>query len=171
MPIDHRPLILTAEAEAFAAARFDALRRAHFPPERNQLKAHITMFHALPGSEADAVLRQVVAAARGVPPIEVEVAGVRSLGTGVALTLRAEALDRLRADLAHSFAGVLTAQDAQGWRAHVTVQNKVTGVAAKATLNALAAGFAPWRFRVIGVGVWRYDGGPWEVVKVVALRG
>jgi len=168
--IDHRPLILTAEAEPFAAARFDALRRAYFPPERNQLAAHITMFHALPGSECDAVLRQVAAAARGLTPIEVEASGLRSLGRGVALTLRSEALAALRADLAHSFAGVLTAQDAQGWRAHVTVQNKVTSAVARATLAALSAGFVPWHFRVTGVGVWRYDGGPWELVKVIGLR-
>ena len=168
--IDHRPLILTAEAEPFAAARFDALRRAHFPPERNQLKAHITLFHALPGSEVDSVGRAVAAAVRGVPPIEVAVPGLRSLGQGVALTLRSDALDALRGDLAHSFAGLLTAQDAQGWRAHVTVQNKVKAAVARATLAALSAGFEPWSFRVTGVGIWRYAGGPWEAVKVVGLR-
>ena len=168
---DYRPLILTAVPDPAAAVRLDALRQAHFPPARNQLKAHITLFHALPGSEVDAVLRQVAAVARGQSAIDVEVTGLRSLGGGVALALRSPALDALRAELAHSFAGVLTAQDAQGFRAHVTVQNKVTSAVAKATLAELAAGFAPWSFKVTGVAVWRYAGGPWEAVKTVALRG
>lgn len=170
MSTDYRPLILTAQPEPAAAARLDALRRKYFPPERNQLRAHITLFHALPGSEADAVVRQVQALARGHGPITVEVPGLRSLGGGVALALRSPVLEALRAELAHSFAGVLTAQDAQGFRAHVTIQNKVTAAVARATLAQLTAAFEPWSFEVTGIGIWRYAGGPWEAVKVVALR-
>ena len=44
------PLIVTAELGPADFAWLDAQRRAHFPPERNQLAAHLTMFHALPPS-------------------------------------------------------------------------------------------------------------------------
>jgi len=40
------PLIVTAELAPEDFAWLDALRRHHFPPERNQLRAHLTMFHA-----------------------------------------------------------------------------------------------------------------------------
>ena len=43
------PLILTAQLPDDMHARYTALRDAHFPPERNYLEAHVTLFHALPG--------------------------------------------------------------------------------------------------------------------------
>src|ERR1700712_5017184 len=46
---DHAPLILTLALHGEDQARFDRLRIAHFPPERNLIPAHITMFHHLPG--------------------------------------------------------------------------------------------------------------------------
>ena len=42
------PLIVTALLDEVAQERFDRLRREHFPPERNQLDAHLTLFHRLP---------------------------------------------------------------------------------------------------------------------------
>lgn len=34
---------------------FNALRRAHFPPERNPLSVHITLFYHLPGECLDEI--------------------------------------------------------------------------------------------------------------------
>ena len=44
------PLLITAELPRDVFAWVDALRRAHYPPERNRLGAHVTLFHALPAS-------------------------------------------------------------------------------------------------------------------------
>ena len=49
------PLILTLRFDGEAFARLDDLRRAHFPPERNQIPAHLTLFHALPGEALEEV--------------------------------------------------------------------------------------------------------------------
>ena len=38
------PLIVTAQLDARAAAALGALRRRHFPPGRNDLAAHLTLF-------------------------------------------------------------------------------------------------------------------------------
>ena len=43
-----RPLVATLIMEPAAATYFNELRQLHFPPERNHLKAHLTLFHALP---------------------------------------------------------------------------------------------------------------------------
>ena len=40
---DGRPLILSAVLDPLVQGRLDALRRAHFPPERNHLDAHVTL--------------------------------------------------------------------------------------------------------------------------------
>ena len=53
------PLIVTAELGPEDFAWLNGLRRQHFPPERNQLAAHLTMFHAIPPS-AESELRQIL---------------------------------------------------------------------------------------------------------------
>ena len=48
------PLIVTLLLEDAAQERFDRLRAAHFPAERNHLAAHVTLFHARVLSVAEA---------------------------------------------------------------------------------------------------------------------
>ena len=64
-----------------------------------------------------------------------------------------------------AFAGLLTPQDAGGWRAHVTVQNKVEPAAAKALLTALRDGFRPRPVAIAGLAAYWYRGGPWEMLS------
>ena len=156
-----RPLILTLALDPEAQDRFDALRRAHFPPERNHLQAHVTLFHALPGEHEHRVRADVAELARRAP-YDVEVVRVRSLGRGVAYDLRSLELDAQRAELARRWAPWLTPQDARRHRPHVTVQNKVEPAEARALLAQLQAGFSPHRVRGTGLRLWRYLGGPWE---------
>ena len=42
---DPDPLVVTLEADARSQARFDAARERWFPPERNLVPAHVTLFH------------------------------------------------------------------------------------------------------------------------------
>ncbi len=168
--LDFKPLILTARPDPATLARFEALRRAHYPVALNRVPAHISLFHHLPGSEFEAVVERLRFVARHHPAPEVEVAGLRSLGRGVALTLHGDGLAAIRAELADAWGPLLIPQDRQGWRGHVTVQNKVDPAHARATLAALSATFVPWTFRVAGIDVWRYLDGPWEHLRTVALR-
>lgn len=158
---DGRPLILTLRLDAASQERFDAVRRAHFPADRNHLAAHITLFHALPAEHADAVRADVAGAAHR-PRFAVEVAGLRSLGRGVAYVLRSPELDALRAALAARWDPWLTPQDAGRSAIHVTVQNKVSPAAARLLLDELRAAFVPGVARAEGLDLWRYAGGPWE---------
>lgn len=167
---DFKPLILTARADPPAQAKFEALRRAHYPADLNQVPAHVSLFHHLPGSEVDAVVERLRFTARHHAAPEVTVAGLRSLGKGVALRLDSDGLAAIRGDLAEAWWPLLIPQDRQGWRGHVTIQNKVTPAAARNLLNRMAATFEPWTCRIVAVDVWRYLGGPWEAVKSVGLR-
>ncbi len=168
--IDHRPLILTARPDPATLARFEALRRAHYPPELNRVPAHISLFHHLPGSEFEAVVERLKFTARHHPAPLVEATGFRSLGRGVALALRSDGLGALRGELAHAWDTLLIPQDRQGWRGHVTVQNKVPSTTARTLLARLDAVFEPFAFSVAGIDVWRYLDGPWQHLKTVALR-
>jgi hypothetical protein len=168
---DFRPLILTALLDPPAQARFEALRRAHYPPELNQVPAHVSLFHHLPGSEQAAVKRRLQAVCGPLPPPQVDVIGVKSLGRGVAFRLRSPLLEDVRAELAEGWRTLLIPQDRAGFQAHVTVQNKVSGTEAKATRQALEAGFLPFATRAVAVAVWRYCDGPWQALGQVAFRG
>lgn len=144
------------------------MRRAHFPPDRNIVPAHVSLFHALPGAQLPQVLDDVRAAAQR-PVFAVGVTGVRSLGRGTALVLDSPELLALRGELARRWEPWLTSQDAQRYSPHVTVQNKVEPAQAQALVAQLAAGFTPWDMTASGVAVWRYVGGPWEPVQTVAF--
>jgi hypothetical protein len=163
-------LIVTAELGAEDFAWLDGQRRAYFPPERNQLSAHLTMFHALPpSSETEA--RQLLARLAGGSRPRALLGGVMNLGRGVAYRVVSDELSAIRAEIAAHFHGSLSAQDAQGWRPHVTVMNKAEPSAAKALLLELEAAFQPRPLQVAGLGLHRYLGGPWERLCCWSFRG
>lgn len=158
---EHPPLIVTAALEEQDWARFEALRQAHFPRHRNQVPAHLTLFHALPGEHEHTVVQTLRAACRDVFPMELDVLKPRSLGRGVAYTLASADLDRLRRDLANAFSPWLTRQDQAPFRPHITVQNKVEPDEARQLFQTLEAEFTPLSIRAEGLLLWRYLGGPW----------
>jgi hypothetical protein len=157
------PLILTARFDEAAEAWLDALRRAHFPPERNVIPAHVTLFHALPGAELATITVVLEAEAGATPRSTARLGPPRSLGRGVALGVQAPGLAQLRARLAMRWVAWLGPQDRQGWRPHATVQNKVTPDAARALLAPLCA---EGEAQVLGLRLWHYRGGPWEPAGV-----
>lgn len=161
-PRQTAPIIVTALFGKQDQAWFDGLRRAHFPPERNHLAAHLTMFHHLsPVLEAE--LRQRLASeTRRVAAPAARITGLISLGGGTAFRIESPGLDDIRARLADAFAPMLIPQDAAPWRAHVTIQNKVTPAEAKALFTALSAEFRPRTVIIAGLATWWYRGGPWE---------
>ena len=163
-PAEARPLVVTLQLDPAAQKRFDDERRALFPPGRTAVGAHVTLFHALPAELlADAEVQ--LGALSETPPFPVQVTGVVGLGKGVAYRLAAEEASRLHGVLQERWRAHLTRQDAQPFRPHVTVQNKVEPAVARATLDRLHRSFAPSTARAVGLELWRYDGGPWTLIR------
>ncbi len=171
MADDDRPLVLTAELDDDTFDWLDGLRRRHFPPERNHLAAHLTLFHALPGDEIDRVSAELVALTAATPAIEGTAVHWMALGRGVAMAMEVPGLVKLRGEIARRLAGALTRQDAGGFRPHVTVQNKVTTAQARVLKGQLDAEHDPRGVRIPALRLWRYDGGPWQFVGRFALAG
>ncbi len=163
-------LIITAEIAPHDHAWLDQLRRAHYPAERNRLPAHLTMFHALPPS-ADRDVRIALARLALARPPNAMIAGLMNLGGGVAFRVVSDELDRVRHELVRNFHGLLSAQDAGGWRPHVTIQNKVTSRVARALLAHLERNFRPRAIAISGLGLYRYLDGPWEKLGKYVFRG
>ena len=165
------PIIATATMGAADQRFFDALRTAHFPPERNHLAAHITLFHQLPPScldELDRLFRRIAA---DTPPPTAMLREVYSLGQGVAFRIESPELLAIRARIADHFAGMLTAQDQGTPRLHITVQNKVAAAEARALLAELASDFRPRPLAITGLAAHHYRGGPWEHAFARSFRG
>ncbi len=163
-------LIVTAELAAEDLAWLDALRRRHYPPERNQVPAHLTMFHALaPSAEDEARRRLAGHSARPAPAARI--AGLMDLGGGVAFRVVSDDLDAIRDELADDLHGLLGAQDSGGWRPHVTIQNKVAPKLARELLQSLERDFQPRPLRIAGLGLHRYLDGPWETLGLWKFRG
>jgi 2'-5' RNA ligase len=165
------PFILTLGVDAEAQARFESLRRRHFPAKRNQVPAHISLFHALPAEEAVAIRRLLAEAVGDTAAFPLEVTDVMKLGRGVAYRVTAPALDALNARLRAAWLDWLTPQDAQPYRPHVVIQNKAEPAAARALYEELAAGFRPWTVRAERLLLWRYLGGPWALEAEFPLPG
>ena len=158
------PLIVTLTIDPEAHAFFDDLRTAHFPSERLQVGAHITMFHAIPGG-LEAQLRAAAAdQAAAISAFPLRIRRLRSLGRGVAYDFECLDAKTLRAALAAPIAAFLTPQDRAAWSPHITIQNKVLPAVARETQAHLSIVPPPLTITAMGLALWRYRGGPWEAL-------
>jgi hypothetical protein len=162
-------LIVTAEIAQRDFSWIESLRRAHYPPQRNRVPAHLTMFQALPPS-AEPELRRRLGRIVGCPPPVVRIAGLIDLGGGVALRIESQELDDIRDELADGLHGLLSGQDSDGWKPHITIQNKVAPKVARVLKASLERSFEQRPLAISGIGAHRYLDGPWEKVAVYPFR-
>lgn len=165
------PIIVTAVMGAADQRHFDRLRKAHFPPARHVVAAHITLFHQLPPSCRDELERLIRRLSSDSPPPEATLREVVSLGRGVAFRIESPALLAIRSRIADHFHGLLTAQDQGVPRLHITVQNKASAGEARALLINLARDFRPRPLAIVGLAAHLYRGGPWEPAFARNFRG
>ena len=164
------PLLVTAELPRDVYGWAEGLRRKHFPPERNKVRAHVTLFHALPPS-LEPELRRMLAELAAEPAPPATIVGLMPLGGGTAFHIASPELTAIHDEMVERLHGALTAQDRQRRKLHVTVQNKVTGAEAKALQAELAASFHPRDFAFAGLSLHRYLGGRWEDAGTWPFRG
>ena len=165
------PLIVTAELPLPLQGWAEGLRRAHFPAERNFLKAHVTLFHALPPSVLDEARSLLSRLAGAHAPVVAQMTSVMDLGGGTAFRIESQGMLGLRADIAEHFHGMLTVQDSHTPRLHVTVQNKVPRADAMALQAELRHSFRPREFAFAGLALHHYLGGPWGDAGRWSFRG
>lgn len=157
------PLILTAKLDESSQLFFDKLRTTHFPKHINYLKAHCTLFHKLPSSEALMTETLIETARR--PSITMNISGIHNIGNGVIYKIDSTELLSVHQSLQRSFAAWLINQDRQSYKPHITIQNKVTAFKAAALYNELSKEFEPFTIKAVGISAWLYLGGPWQHVR------
>jgi 2'-5' RNA ligase len=164
------PLILTLNIDTESFHFFDELRQLYFPPERNFLAAHVTLFHHLPGAKIEEIKADLQKVADEISIFPLEFTQWRFLGKGSAMTIQSAELLRLRAKLANLWQDDLTAQDKQKFQPHITVQNKVAPDTARELYKQL---FAEWEVKNgagEGLTLWHYVGPVWRFEQEFLFR-
>ena len=165
------PYIVTAELPPDVLSWADGLRRQHFPPERNHLSAHVTLFHAFAPSLLDELKGVLARMAAQYAGPDARIAGLMNLGKGTAIKLDSPGIVAIREEIAEHFHGALTAQDSHAIRPHITIQNKVTPQEARALQAELTPDLPGRMFRFAGLGLHLYQGGPWQAAGRWSFRG
>lgn len=160
------PVILTLKINTEAAAYFTDLRKQHFPAERNYLDAHLTLFHHLPGNEP-AIFESIKTVCLQQKPIDIQVTQLVSIGAGVAFKLECEVLKQIQKKLQQQWQIWLTPQDKQALWPHITIQNKVDRQTAVQLQQNLSADFKPFEIQGLGLSIWEYLNGPWNLLETV----
>src|ERR1700743_1038120 len=102
-----QPLILTLKLDGESQAFFDAQRQLYFPPERNFLQAHLTLFHQLP----DEYITYEILSATKLKSFELRVTGLMNTGAGVAYQISSNELLELHKELSDQFKTSFIPQD------------------------------------------------------------
>lgn len=163
------PLILTLAIGKDASHFFNSLRKKYFPPERNFIDAHLTLFHALPDEEAINLTVQDISNRQS--SFVLAVKEPVSIGKGVAFKIESPELMQLHKTLQSKWPDFLSLQDRQKLWPHITVQNKVPAQEAQHLLAELKNGFTPFTVPATGLQVWEYLNGPWRFVEEYAFKG
>ena len=165
-----RPIVVTATFAPGDDGWLQQLRRTHYPPDRNRVPAHLTLFRQLPPSLARELSQRLAEATAAEPP-RAQIAGIVDLGEGTALRVASPELELIRGDLADAFHGLLTPQDSAPWRPHVTIQNKVEPRQARRLQQQLRAGFEPRPLAIHALQSWHYlADGRWQPLKAHPFR-
>lgn len=165
-----QPLILTLALDDKNQTFFNEQRQQYFPAERNHLNAHVSLFHQLPPDEPK-IIEVIEAVCRQQSAIELQVAEVRNIGSGVAYKIESPALIQLHKHLQNEWQQWLIPQDQHKLWPHITIQNKVELTAAAALRNELAEQFAPFTAYGTGLVLWAYLGGPWKLIQNYDFKG
>ena len=167
---DEQVYVLTLLTDQAQHGRMTRLRQQYFPRHLNKLEAHITLFHAVPGSRlSSSIIPRIQAVARQTSPFAFKAQEPFRLKRGVAISIakdtgatKTQGIHRAlqqpwRAE------GSLSQQDAGGCQVHYTIMNKVDDERDVARVfREVQSNWEPDEGRAEGLGLWRYDRGFWR---------
>ena len=163
--MQNSPLIVTAKMDTDSFEFLNALRREHFPPERNHLSAHVTLFHHLPGERLDEIEDHLKITASRQYEFKLRFETVKFIGRGSIVEIESPPIVSLRNKLANHWSDWLTPQDSQKFAPHVTIQNKAEPEVARRLYNNLKQSWQPLVGTATALQLWHYKGGPWRLAN------
>ena len=165
------PFLITLGFDPATFEQLEELRQLYFPPERNQVPAHLSLFHQLPGDERETIDEVLHRVAQSHPPVALRFSAIKPTGRGVMLTTLAPGLTSIRNELAKAFDRHLTPQDRQSYHPHVMIMNKAEKEDVDQAMHELQATWSPWTGTGDRLILWRYLGGPWSEAGSYSFLG
>lgn len=163
--MQNTPLIVTAKMDAESFEFLNALRKAYFPPERNHLAAHITLFHHLPGEYLSEIEDHLKITASRQYEFKLLFGEIKFIGRGSIARIESPDLVSLRNKLANYWSDWLTSQDKQKFMPHVTLQNKTESEEARLVYEKLKESWEPRTGTATALQLWHYRNGPWQLAN------
>ena len=158
------PLLVTCLLDSKSQDYFQKLRNLYFPPDRNIVPAHLSLFHNLPSNDQTQVQKDLESVCNR-QYIDLAVTSPKLMGNGVMFECQSAELNHLHACLARRFEPWLIPQDRQKFKPHIVVQNKVASQKSRETRAEISATFEPFTAQIIGLCLWTYLDGPWRLEK------
>lgn len=147
------------------------MREKYFPPRLNRLEAHLTLFHALPGSKLEDSIKPVLSeVSENTAPFPILAAKPFRLNKGIAIGVPkmkgGDDARQVHTQLKHAWKEFLSRQDGGGFAAHYTIMNKVDdeSVVQKA-LSEVEAQWRGCRGTAEGLSLFLYERGNWVHVE------
>ena len=152
------------------------MRKKYFPPRLNKLDAHLTLFHALPGSKLeDEILPFLEKLSGTTRQFPLQAASPFRLKHGIAIGVPkprgGDAARDVHSQLRRNWSDFLSDQDAGGFRAHYTIMNKMDDdKKVEAAYKEVEKEWKGCPGTVEGLTLWRYDRGHWEFYRDFKLQ-
>jgi len=163
--MQNSPLILTAKMDEDSFEFLNGLRKQYFPPERNFLTAHITLFHQLPGECLEEIEDYLKIIASRQYKFKLIFSAVKFIGKGTIVQIESTELISLRNKLVNHWSDWLIPQDKQKYAPHVTIQNKTETSEAQQVYENLNQSWQSRAGTAIALQLWHYRGGPWQLAN------
>lgn len=161
------PLILTFKLDGESQARLDSWRQTYFPKARHALKAHLTIYHQLPGQSLREIGETLESFVSTQAPLPLSFDSLIMRAGFIAVAIESAELLEARSRLSLILETTLRAQDRQSYRPHVTITNLGSPQAARKCLEELTRQFQPWQGQALGLELFHYRRGPWELARYV----
>ncbi|KAK3115058.1 hypothetical protein LTR53_005977 [Teratosphaeriaceae sp. CCFEE 6253] len=170
VPEDEAVYVVTLLTDRPHHDRMTRLRTRYFPRHINKLDAHLTLFHALPGSKLkSSIIPTLQDVAQQTTPFKILATKPFRLKYGIAISV-AKTQGVMQAQAVHAALqqrwldqGFLSEQDRGGCRIHYTIMNKVDDeFEVLKAFGEVQDSFEPDSGTAEGLGLWRYDRGWWR---------
>lgn len=152
-------------------------REKYFPKRLNRLEAHLTLFHALPGTRLEEAIKPTLSeVASSTAPFGLLAAKPFRLTKGIAIglpkTRGGDDARQVHGQLKEAWKEFLSRQDAGGFAAHYTIMNKVDDE--ELVAEAFEEVEDQWRGcqgTAEGLSLFRYDKGNWVHIEDYRFSG
>lgn len=181
---EHRPNTASTETHVYVltlkmtdslARTMNKMRKDFFPKRLNRTPAHLTLFHALPHSQLEALEATLSEVTTSMQPFHVSTGSPFRMRKGVGVNVDGgyREMKDMHEQLQSQWRPFLSEQDAGGFKPHWTVMNKVDDEKkVDSTFNTIRSELSAnhQEGEALGLDLWRYDRGNWEWAKDFSFR-